>query len=91
MRVQILKRVTIPVLSQVEDFIQIKIAVMRTREDGARVIDPRNGGGEHIERVAGEVDDAHVWEEFSEGLNLGAERGRFCHVIFFARCIQMAL
>lgn len=81
----------VPVLSQVEDFIQINIVVMRTCEDGAGVMNPRDGGGEHVERVADEADDARVGEEFGKALDLRAEGGGFCHVIFFACRVEMPL
>jgi len=91
MRVEILKRVTVPVSRHVEDFIQIQPGLFGVGKLTSRIVNPRDGGGEHIERIASEVYDAGFGEEFDERFDLGAEGGILGDIIFFAGGIHVTL
>jgi len=64
---------------------------LRFGELPPRIVDPRDGGGQHIQRVAGEVDDARFGEEFGQRFDLGAESGILGDEIFFACGVHVTL
>ena len=78
-------------LGHVNDFFNVKESFAWVGELTPGIIDPRDGGGQHVERVAGEIDDAGFGEEFGERFDLGAEGGVFGHEIFFAVRIHVPL
>lgn len=91
MRVEIFERVTVPMFGHVHDLVNVKVSFPRIGELTSCIIDPRNGGGEHVERVAGKVDDARFGKKFDERFDLCAERGILGDEIFFTRGIHVPL
>ena len=91
MCVYILKRVMIPVSCHLEDLINVQVTIVGSGKLVAGVIDPGNCGGQHVERVAGEVQDARIGEEFRQCFDLGAEGRVLCHKIFFTGGIHVPL
>ena len=91
MRIQILKRVTVPMLGHVHDLVDVKESFAWIGELPPCVIDPRNSGGEHIKRITGEINDARFGEEFGERFDLCTESGILRYEIFFAVRIHVPL
>ena len=92
MRVQVFERVFVPVPGKVQDLIEVEVLfVLWFGELAAGVIDPRNGGRQHIQRVADEIDDARIREEFGERFDLGTEGWILGDEVFRAGGVQVSL
>jgi len=91
MRVQIFERVFIPVSGKVQDLVDIQVSLSRIGELAARIIDPRDGGRQHVQRVADEIYDARIREELGQRFDLGAESRVLGDEVFRAGSVQVAL
>jgi hypothetical protein len=91
MRIQISKWITIPVLCKVQDLILVKIFFLWFCEHAARVIDPGDCRGQHIQRVARQINNTGIREVFKQGFDLGAECRVLGNEIFLSGGIQVAL
>ena len=81
MRVKVLERVTVPVSGHFHDFIQIQPGLFGIGELTSGIIDPRNGGGEHVQRVADELgrelNAADIWEAFKAAYHVQTDNKHF--------------
>ena len=64
--IQIREGVTIPMLGKFADFLAVDIFFGGFAENVPGVVEPRDGGGEHIKGIADKVDDARIGEKLFE-------------------------
>ena len=91
MPVQIFERVAIPVLREIQDLILVKIFLFRFREHAACIIDPGDCGGQHIQRVARQIDNACIRKELKQCFDLGTECRVLGNEIFLPGGVYVAL
>jgi len=91
MRVQEFEGVFVPVPRKVQDFIDVEVSLARFGELASGVIDPRNGGWQHVQRIAHQIDDARIREEFGQRFDLGAESRVLGNEVFCASGVQVPL
>ena len=70
----------------------MRIFFERNIEDVPGVTQPRNSGRQHVERVAGKINDTRIWKDIHQRFDLGTESRVFGHKMLFSACgIKMTL